>query len=416
MTSEKKMVESLANLRSKASALFIAALFLFGLYVPSSIAGDYSIPLWLGVLGFLGLTAAIVSLRPNGIGGQYCVINSLLLVAAIIAGSILSPFPDYRWGGLLPYLVVALVYTLRISDLSGGRTLRVALTVANIVNLVAGAAVVFHNAFIDNFLVTHYTTFYPELVSAMTERGKPVLTFGSHSTAAFFFYLLFLLNLETFAVLKGRSYFCFALCYLVLGFALFSVTGVVLMSVGAIQLVIFVALRNWRRFAVVATIAVAAIVFLVKHYATYLQDTSEAIFLAEQAATTSDINGFSGRFSELGTMYTTVRYIKDRPFSPVGVGYRGDLFFGDCGPVEYYLRGSLVLVCCMYGGLFLFLKRNLVSKKHLFAVFAVILAFEVGFSSLTYVRLLCLMPVLVIYLNDLARKALPNSSRDLIYT
>jgi hypothetical protein len=408
------MVDAVPSPVSKAGMPFIAALFLLALYVPSSIAGDYSIPLWLGVLGLLGMLAIIVSFRRNGIGSRYCVINSLLLVAAIIAASVLSPFADYRWGGLLPYAVLALVYILNIQDLSGGPALRIALIAANIVNFAGGAGVVFHNTFVDNFLVSHYTTFYPELVSSMTELGKPVLSFGSHSAAAFFFYLLFLANLETFATLKRTSYLIFALGYIVLGFALFSVTGIVLMWVGIIQLIALLMLQNWRRFAFAVSLVALASVFLVRYSTAKFQSTRDAVVLAEETATASDVNGLSGRFSELGTLYTTVKYIKDRPFSPVGVGYRSDLFFGDCGPVEYYLRGSIILVCCMYGGLFCFLKRNLISKRHLFMLFSVILAFEIGFSSLIYVRLICFLPILVVYFNDLGRKATSARSSNLI--
>jgi hypothetical protein len=380
---------------------------MFGLYVPSSFAGVYSIPLWSGILSFVAATALVVSFRRNGIGSLYCLVNSLLLIAAILAASVISPFPDYRWGGLLPFAVLALIYILNVKDFSGGARLRTAMTVANLVNLVVGAGVIFHNASVDNFLVTHYTSFYPELVSSMTELGKPVLTFGSHSIAAFFFYLLFLLNLETFAVTRRSTYLIFSLGYVVLGFALFSVTAVVLMSVALIQLVVFLARENWRRFSVIALIAAAAAVFLGKQYFTQFESTSDAVILAEQAATTSDVNGFSGRFSEFGTLFTTVQYIRAEPFSPVGVGYRSDLFFGDCGPVEYYLRGSVVLVCCMYGGLFFFLRRNLIFKRHFVLLFLIIMAFELGFSSLTYVRLLVLLPIIVIYLNDLAREARP---------
>ncbi|HZR67190.1 MAG TPA: hypothetical protein VFA85_18770 [Terriglobales bacterium] len=394
---------------SRAAMVLLGFLLLFGLYVPTSFSGTYSIPLWLGALGFIGLVALAASFRPNGIGSPFSVINSLVLVAAIIASSLVSPFPEYRWGGLLPFTVLALIYTLNMKDLTAGPYLRIAFIFTNILNLIAGAAVISHSSWIDNFLVTHYTSFYPELVSSMTDLGKPVLTFGSHSAAAFFFYLLFLLDLESFAVFKRKLYLGFALGYIALGFALFSVTGVVLMTVATAQLVWLLARRNWRQLVLGASLAAACVTIVVEHYSLDIRAASDAVVLAEQAAATSDVNGFSGRFSELGTLYTTVKYIKDRPFSPVGIGYRSDLFFGDSGPVEYFLRGSVVLVVCMYGGLFFFLKRNLISKRHLLALFSAIFAFELGFSSLTYLRLICLLPVFVIYLNDLSRREISDA-------
>jgi hypothetical protein len=119
----------------------------------------------------------------------------------------------------------------------------------------------------------------------------------------------------------------------------------------------------------------------------------------------SPTSGFLGRFSQAGTLYSTVNYLKDSPFSPVGVGYRGDLFFGDCGPIEYYLRGSVFLVVAIYGGLFAFLRRNLLSKGDALFLFVIIVGFEVGLTALPQVRTLYLLPVVIVYLNSVRRQS-----------
>jgi hypothetical protein len=202
----------------------------------------------------------------------------------------------------------------------------------------------------------------------------------------------------------------FALFYVGLGLSLFSFTSIALMSVAMLQMIMFLFREHWKALAVtVAFIAIATGV-LIERYASEMQTAGDALFLAEQAATTSQLNGFSGRFSEFGTLYNTIKYIEDRPFSPVGIGYRSDLFFGDSGPVEYYLRGSIALLLSVYGGFFFFLKRNLMSKRHLVLLFLSVMAFELGYSSLTYVRLLYMLPVLVVYFNDLSRNEMCRPS------
>lgn len=391
------------------SRVLIPASFLFGLYVPTSFAGDYSVALWAGLLGLLAIAVTVLLLRRSGIGSALCIINSLLIVDVILASSIISPFYEYRWGGLLPYVLLALLYILNIKEISAGQRLCTALMVTNLVNIVMGVGVILHNAAVDNVLIKYYSTFYPGLVRSMTSVGKPVLSFGSHSSAAFFYYLFFLMNLEAFRVLRRTSNLIFAFCSILLGFALLSVTGIILMSVATIQIFFVLARRNWRRLAVTAVLTAVSCGAVVMHYKLELEPTTDLAFVAEQNALNSEVNGFSGRFSELGTLYSTVRYIRDRPFSPVGVGYRSDLFFGDSGPIEDYLRGSVFLLCSVYGGLFFFLKRNVLSKRYAILLFVAIMAFEIGFSVLTYFRLLCILPLLVIYFNDLSRYEMQQS-------
>lgn len=342
-------------------------------------------------------------LRRNGTRGTWCAVNSLLIPTTILAASIVSPFHEYRWGGLLPYTVLALLFAVNIRHLSAGPGFGNTWAVVNVVNIAAGAAVILHSNLVDKLLGDYYATFYPELVSSMTALGKPVLTFGSHSCAAFFYYLFFLLNLEAFLVLRKSSNLVFAFCCIILGFALLSVTGIVLMSVATMQIVFTLVEKNWTRLLGAALLTGTVGYALVVHYKAEFRDMADLVGVVAQATMHSEVNGVSGRFSQLGTLYSTVKYIKDRPFSPVGVTYRGDLFFGDSGPVEYYLRGSIILFCSIYVGLFFFLKRNVVSLRHAIVLFFTITAFEIGYSALTYVRFLCVLPILVVYLNDLSR-------------
>lgn len=394
---------------NKTTGFLIAAWFLVGLYSPSSIGGTYSIALWSGLLLALALLLVTALLHKDGMGSAYRVINSFMLVAVVLAATIVSPFPEYRWGGLLPYVVLALLLTVNLREWTATRSLRGALTVANLVNVFVGAAIILGSTSVSDTLVSHYSSFSPDLVSVMTAVRKPVLTFGSHSTAAFFYYLLFLMNFETYKVWRKPSSLAFAACYIVLCFALFSVSGLVFMSFATAQIFLYVTQNNWKLLIASAAVVLATATFLVERYIADLKVVVAYAGLAAEKAATSEVNGLSGRFSELGTLYSTVNYIADRPFSPVGMGYRTDLFFGDSGPVEYYLRGSLPLVLCIYGGLLVFLRRNLVSKRHAILLFFVILAFECGFTSLTYVRLLYLLPVVIVYLNDLSRANSENS-------
>jgi hypothetical protein len=101
-------------------------------------------------------------------------------------------------------------------------------------------------------------------------------------------------------------------------------------------------------------------------------------------------------------MYESLEYLKSHPFSPVGASIREGLVFGDDGPLEYALRGSIPLLLLVYGGLFYFLRRNLLLKSDAYFLFAAIVVFELGYTTLINIRALYLIPVFCAYLNTLA--------------
>ncbi len=388
---------------SNASAAGFAILLFLGLYLPTSSGGSYSVTLWGVYLGLLAAFLFLLLARRKGLSSLPMLVNSMMMVVLLFAASILSPFPEFRWGGLLPYLALALLFPVDIHDMWLGGRLRSWLTVINLINLAVGLGVMLHSSWVGSFLSNHYSMGTPELVPYMVRIGKPVLTFGTHSLGAFFYFLFFFLNFETYRTYKHWTSLVFALCYIGLTFALLSVTGMALSTLALFQLLRYSAKTHLKPTLALVILIAIAVGGELYFYGPAAEDwAAGAKFVS--AILTSPSNGFLGRFTQSGTLYSTVQYLRNRPFTPVGIGYRGDLMFGDSGPVEYYLRGSILLVCAIYGGYFAFLRHNLLSRRHLWTLFLVTLAFETGFGSLGYFRTLYLLPVIVVYLNDLSRK------------
>jgi hypothetical protein len=391
-----------------SQALLVITLLLVGLYSPTSFAGSYSTLLWGSFLSVLALFLLWLILQKDGLGGIYLFCNSVLMMTVLFLATILSPFPEYRWGGLLPYLILALLFVTNLRTITLRGSLRPFIMFANTINAAVGLCVILHNSRVANFIIDHYSAFYPELVPFEIGIGKPVLTFASHSLGAFFYYLFFLVNLETYKKDKYRPGVIFAIVYIGLGFALLSVTGLALMFLATFQLLRYLAKENLKFTLVAVFSTVVLLATLLQVFIPDRQDWIAAGSIVTDIAT-SPSNGLLGRFSNSGTLYSTVNYIRNYPFRPLGVGYRGDLFFGDSGLVEYYLRGSIPLLICVYGGLFVFLHRNLHSRSHARILFFTILAFELGYTSLSYFRTLYLLPVFIVYLNDLTRSSSSGS-------
>jgi len=398
-----------SDLRETSLPFLIGSMFILGLYAPTSFGGEFSSPLWGFYLAFAAVLLILLLLRKDGLTSYPLAGGSILMMAALFAATLLSPFPDYRWGGLLPYIPLSILFVVNIRDLSAGKRFPIILLIANLINVFLGIAAILQNERIGDFLVDHYSSAYSELVPFMMSAGKPVLTFGTHSVAALFYYMLFLMNFEAYKLYRNWSSLAFASSYVVLGFALRSVSGLLLMFFATLQLLRYgFRMRPKLTALSLFTVIVGAVSTL--YY--FVPDFEEWIAGSKLVwdILTSPVNGFMGRFTEIGTLYSTVHYIQFHPLSPVGVGFRSDLMFGDSGPVEYFLRGSVVLLAAVYVGLFFFLRKNLVSRAHSRLLFLVILAFETGYSSLIHFRALFLLPVLVIYLNDLSRETLDSRS------
>jgi amino acid transporter len=109
--------------------------------------------------------------------------------------------------------------------------------------------------------------------------------------------------------------------------------------------------------------------------------------------------GFRGRYSESGNLQENIRHIFDDPLEPLGLSYDANFFFGDSGPVEYALRGSILLPFVIYGLFALFLWVNARRVPGVGHLFMVTVLFEIGFTILTAPRFLAALPFFVHALN-----------------
>lgn len=390
-------------------AVLLSALILVGMYFPTSMGGDFSKAL-LGANYLAGFVLLVLLARRYGTAGLAVSVVCLSIVPLLLVFTLTSHLNFYTPGALAAYMLLSLLLILRIRGAAlpdwGFRLF----VVVNILNVVAIAAALTGFEPVGQLLVDRYSAGFPGLVQYMFDVRKPVLTFASHSIAGFFFYLFFFCALQTWR-LRGRKLFLFfAYCYVLALFSLLSVTGLLLGVLAFCQLNFHLSARSKK--LVMATLLVVAVGVPVGLRLALPASLgwNDALEIAKATLTSSE-NGIAGRFGPGGTLFYDVGYIKEHPLSPVGVSYGDQFFFGDSGPIEYLLRGSVPLLLIVYGGYFLFLRRNLLSRADAYLVFGVTLAFEIGYSTLTYYRAFCLIPFFVIYLNGLRRGDLDTTPR-----
>jgi hypothetical protein len=389
--------------------VIVGALLIVGLFVPMSFGGDRI----FNGLAYLSSTLLLsfLILRPRRTPSPVMAVGMLSVIPLLVVFTFTAGFNKTTWGELGQFAALALLYMSYLRSVEFPRWLSRVYLIVNITNIVMGIAILAGSDVVKEILVNLYSQGYTELVPAMLFARKPVLTFGTHSVAGFFLYLFFYVNWATYKVKKSKLSMVFALCYLCLTLALLSVTGLLLSVIGIIQVLYSAWSSAKHRWVWASSMLVVGLLVL-----SFEWDVVSKIAEAAKAILTSPGNGFLGRLTPTGTMYWDMQYVMKHPFSPVGLSVNTELLVADMGLLDYFIRGSIILVVWVYGGLFFFLRRNLIAKADLYFLFAAIMAFELGFSVLLYPRTPFLLAFFVIYLNGLRRseglQAVPLSSRE----
>jgi len=375
--------------------LLVVALLLTGLLFPTSLNGVISKELYFSA-GFL-LIAMLSTLlfRKNGITSRTAIVNLVFINGLLILFTLTSPLRDYAFGAALSYFLLSLVFCLNLRGIMLPSFGRVVYTLLNGLILIAGFLVVVHYEPLNVFLLGNYAVFYEDLLPLMLENGKPVLMFGSHSLAGFFFFILLVLNLKTYASKHGARFLIMPVAYLVLLFSLNSETGYCYGVVGLMYFIIVIG----KTFAKILLTSIAVLIAI----AICFENRNFRDYMISNIQTTAayDMGGFEGRYSSKGTLSGNLQFISTHLLSPVGFTNSSGLMFGDSGPIEYLLRGSLPLLFAVYLGLWMYFRRNFARRRDAYQWFAIFLSFELAYSNLTYFRTLYLLPFVVVYVNTL---------------
>jgi hypothetical protein len=394
---------------NRMATALMALLLVIGFYFPTSEAETISIRLYLVSAAILASILGALLLRRRGVLSLYAVVNVAAINVILLVCTLFSPFTDFAYGGYIPILVLSVLFCVNVKDIGLTTVARRLFDIANAINIVLAALLMLEVPGVTQFFLDHYAYGYQELLPTMLEGGKPVITFGSHSLAAFFFYLLFYLTLHTFIVARSKLNLVFALCYLAMLFSLSSFTALVFGAVATVQLALCF---QWRK-SVLAGLVTGALVLLAAVVVVPRLDSFSDFKEDVTAVFERQDNGLMGRYSDSGGVAANLDYITSHPFSPIGLGMSSQLWYADSGPVEYLMKGSFPLLITVYIGAFFFIRKNLRSRRRALFLFLVFLGFEVGYSNLQYIRTQCFLPFALVYLNwlDTAGERKPASGQ-----
>lgn len=373
--------------RTRLAAYCVGLLALVGILFPSSINGIIS---W--ELGFAQRALTLLLAAALFVASPYWknfLKNNVYICPTLLVFTWLSPLPGHAYGLLMLYATLALILSTDFGAIPQSTILKCAWQVINYGSLAFAFALIVKYAVADRFIVNNYSVFYDWLVEGSVDAGKPVLTFGSHSLAGFFFAMFCALNCIRARATRAMQPALLALLDLAACAMLRSVTGFMVLLVFLV--VFFSSLqRTWRKPFLLGVSLVGFSFLLFNHVA--ILDAAHVM----TEVFSSDANGFLGRYSSHGRAAPMLDYIARNPFRPSGLAYTDEVWVGDSGFLEYWCRGSVVLLALMYRGLWLCLRRAVPGRSARLYVFAMFLMFEFGYTTLVYPRMLGFMPLFFI--------------------
>jgi hypothetical protein len=386
---------------NKLATALIAPLLVIGFYIPTSLAETMSVRLEVmsSVILFPILIALLV--RKGGVLSSFALVNGLTINVILLTCTLFSPFTEIAYGGYLSFLLLSMLFCVNVMDIRLTVTAGRIFDLANAINLTLAALVLFQVPAVTQFFRDYYAYGYEGLVPEMLEEGKPVLTFGSHSLAGFFFYLLFYVTLQTFIANRSKLHLIFAFGYLALLIPMYSFTSLVFAGVATVQLAFCFRARKTVIVGLIAAALLATILVVAPQLVSGFKE--DMIEVSQREG-----NGLLGRYSEFGGLAANFEFIANHPFRPIGLGLSWRLWNSDSGPAGYLLKGSFPLLITVYVGAFIFFRKNLRSRREALFLFLVFLSFEVGYSNFQYSRTQYFLPFLMVYLNSLER---PDSAQ-----
>ena len=381
-------------------------LMLCGIWLPQSLLDELPKLDQVILLGVLG----IVMFREGGrLVSRLAVVNGLMVLSLLILFTLISPVKEAGYGIFPYYLGCCMLLTLRLQTIRCSQLTPRIFVATNVAIILLGSFMVFQDPDVNRFVVDYYSVYGRDKTLFLTGLGKPILTFGTHSVAGFFYLLLIITNCIA-AVKKRRPLFlllaAIELCLLI---ALSSITSLVYSFCSLILLIWAIWKTLQTRFALSCGL-VAALLFggaLLRESASGVEAGIRSQYLA---AILFQGSGFSGRYGADGTVRGNLEKTEEFGLMPLGMAIGDKFMFGDSGIVEFFMRGSVVFLLAIYGGFAVFVMRNISGRKNRgYAVLLVLvfLTFEVAFVNLLLIRTLSIIPFFVLYLRHLMSNDTP---------
>ena len=381
--------------------LLLIAIF-YVAFFPTSIGGRIIGSMWM-VRNLTAIVIAVIVAKKNKILRKPFYYTLFLLTWMTVLSFTTKVFYNsgnndfsVAWASMSGLLPTLLLWCIEFDDkVLNDIDAKQVLHVFTIILLVWGWGLVLQIGPIMSFTSSFYSQLKESMFTNMvTMRGKPVMSFGTHSMSAFFMLLVYFLHCVELKEGKGswKNYIYMALLF-ALVIPMSSNTSLLVMGVMA---VLFLWTNNTHVTRIIAILALGVGIA----YALTRGDLLDFIYSITRG-TNYQAHGIAGRY--LNGIFTNNIQIA---LNYIGVGFLrsdSDVFrMNDSGIIYLFTQGNIVSVIISYGLMYGFMKRNL--QKYSIITFLIFFLWEfISASTFISVKMVFAHIMTIIIVNSFIR-------------
>lgn len=395
----RRLEQNTSIWNTESILLLIACFFVF--LFPTSINGVIVKNMYMVRNGLGGLIAIFMIVK-NGVQKKSFVWTLALvmwLTLLTVTTSVFCQPNDFRvaFASISGFLPTVLIWCVSLKERTVSKKFAFwVLDISSVLVCLWGWALVANNALALRFTQMFYSQLKETMFDNMiTIRGKPVMSFGTHSMSAFFIMYLFFYHC---VVIKEKKDNVFHYIVMVLLFLLEIPlsSNTAMLSMG-IMLGLLIWARNTRATRIITLVAVA--VGLLYFYSTgFVSEWTGKIL----HGTNSDHHGFTARYAS-GIYDGNLRMVTQY----VGVGFlrsASNVFrMNDSGVIYLFTQGNLPAVVMSYVLMYRFFKRNM--TKYVFISFVMFFVWEfISASTFISVKMVFAHIMTIYLINSIVEK------------
>jgi hypothetical protein len=252
-----------------------------------------------------------------------------------------------------------------------------------IITIVSNLFFLAGDTYIEEFLIKNFSQFFFYTVPSQLSQGKPVFTFGVHTFASYFYFLIIYFWFISFKLSSKKFiYFLYILFFLLFIILLDSYSAYVLFFLSLLMVLsLFI---SEIRYVLYFKLFIMILPFLFLIILLFYNEEIQSIFFDDSHGIFPRYFGglFSINFEVIGKTIFGIGFTIPRNFNIV---------YTDSGPIVYHTMGVIYFPVVFYILFYRFLKVNL--KSNFLFLFLITLLFELAIPALIFLK-----SILLIYL------------------
>lgn len=290
---------------------------------------------------------------------------------------------------IAPIVLLIIMHSIKIESRNHFKLMKRLLDIFFIAMILWNFLILINNDFIKELTQNYYSQYYDSALFYSMLRSKPVMSFGVHTYAAYFYTLFFYLSYATGRKTKNNKYYFYCIFTTIFTFFLTSNTSLIYSFV---MLFMLLRLIKVKPFIMFLLLMIGSVVLI---------QSSDYLIERYVYMTQSDISGFTARYTGDKTVFANnIEIIKSHYAVGFNILDNIDLGYSDSGYIVYLTMGNIPFLIGIYYLIYRFIKVN-IPKKYFWFIFFVVFSFELALPATFNYRYFFAVIFVVYYLQSL---------------